>query len=119
TAAAVLPNRLRATAELGLEWRSYLADSYLQVTFADGTTLEADHRRREDLRFTASLTATLPLGAGLELGARYDLSVAGSNVDSRIIDFPCSPPDFSCHQLDYGSQSFRKHVFSLSLSYVR
>jgi hypothetical protein len=119
TAAAILPRRIRATAELGIEWRNYLEDSYLLVTFADGSTLEADHRRRQDLRFTASVTAALPLGGGLELGARYDLAIAGSNVDSRIIESPCLPPDYACHQLDYGSQSFHKHVLSVSLSYVR
>jgi len=119
TAAAVLTWRLRATAEVGLEWRHYLADSYLLVTFADGSTLEADHRRRQDLRFTGSLTAALPLGGGLELGARYDLFIVGSNVDSRIVELPCVAPDYSCHQLDYGSQSFHKHVLSISLSYTR
>jgi len=119
TAAAILPRRIRGTAELGLEWRDYLEDSYLLVTFADGSTLEADHRRRQDLRFTASFTAALPLGGGLELGARYDLSIAGSNVDSRLMEPSCLPPDYACHQLDYGSQSFHKHVLSVSLSYVR
>jgi hypothetical protein len=119
TAAALLPLKVRAAAELGVEWRSYLAESYLRVTYADGSILLADHRRREDFRFTASLTATLPLGGGLELGGRYDLSTAASNIDRRIADDPCLPPDYVCHQLDYGSQSFRKHVVSVSLSYVR
>ena len=71
------------------------------------------------VRFTSSLTAILPLGGGLELGARYDLFIAGSNVDSRIVETPCLAPEYSCHQLDYGSQSFHKHVVSISLSYVR
>jgi len=47
-------------------------------------------------------------------------SIAGSNVDSRIVDqTPCLPPDFACHQLDYGRQNFHKHVLSISLTYTR
>ena len=119
TAAGIFPNRIRAATELGLEWRSYLADSYLLLTFADGSTVEADRRRRQDLRITSSLTAAFPLAGGFELGVRYDSSTAFSNVDSQIVEPACEAPDYSCHQLDYGSQSFQKQVLSISISYTR
>ncbi|HZN91583.1 MAG TPA: tetratricopeptide repeat protein, partial [Myxococcales bacterium] len=119
TAAGIFPNRIRAATELGVEWRGYLADSYLRLTFADGSTLEADRRRRQDLRITSSLTAAFPLAGGFELGVRYDSSTAFSNVDSQIVEPACEAPDYSCHQLDYGSQSFQKQVLSISISYTR
>ncbi|HVE86896.1 MAG TPA: tetratricopeptide repeat protein [Myxococcales bacterium] len=118
-AGALLPRRWRGTAELSVEWRSYLSDSSLQLQLPDGSTLEADRRRRQDLRFTASLAVWYPLGKGLELGGRYDLSLSSSNVNREAPGGACAAPDYSCHELDYGRQSFSKHVLSVSFSYTR
>lgn len=104
---AALSEWLRVGGEPGLEWRGYRGDGYLRLELPDGSVVEANHRRREDLRFNAGLWAALALGRGFEIGARYDLVVGSSNVNDQLRDGPCVAPDYACHALDYGARASR------------
>jgi hypothetical protein len=113
----VLGNGFELSLDAGLEWRSYLDESFVQVQTTDGTVYEWNHRQRQDTRFVFGPAVSTRLSQWLKLSLRYDLMVNGSNVDTRLPDTPgaCAAPDFVCHHYDYTNGNYQKHVLMLEL----
>ena len=105
-ARAALFERLDLSLSTGVEWRQYLSDSYLQLTFVNGAQPQAlDSRRRTDLRWFGSAVATVRIAGPLSLSARYDVVVNRSNIESSSGD--------PGHNLDAGNRSYDKHTATL------
>ena len=105
-ARAALFGRLDLSLSTGFEWRQYLDDSYLLLTFMNGAATQTlDSRRRTDLRWFGSAVATLRLVGPVALGLRYDVVVNRSNIQSSSSD--------PSHQLDAGNRSYDKHTATL------
>jgi len=114
--AALLGSRLHLGASGGVEWRTYLADSYLETASPNGASDQIDHRLRVDTRFFGDAFAEYRVWRGLSFSLRYDLTVNQSNVDDTIsprLDGGCGfggAPGFVCHLYDYDNKNYVKHV---------
>jgi tetratricopeptide (TPR) repeat protein len=111
---------VRAGVSVGVEWRTYASDSYLDVTLPEGLSSQIDHRLRQDVRFFGQAFGTVRVWRTLDLSLTYDFVVNTSNVEDSLFQGPqagCLPPDFVCHQLDYDDKNYTKHVLLFETGY--